>query len=336
MKELFDKYINEWIAQRVNQKGLSSVTMQKYKSNVLQFLMDANKEPLAIDLDDINDYVHAKRLNDLLPTSRQVMVTSIRDFFSFQVEKKRLTISPADRVYRPRAPELLPQGIMATDAAKVLNQCDLETFIGTRDAAIISLLGGCGLRLSGVASLNQSNIKQDIINGQSRLVLTVIEKGNKERLLVLPTECAIYLTHYLTHPDLKHYDRVIGKGDQVLWVSTMNRTTPKHELHGEKYRLSASSIYQMVVRYGKKAGLEGKNIHPHAYRHAMATNLIDNDVDAFTAQQILGHKDIQSTQRYISVAKRRVAQAIDEGNLWKNVNLPISNMARTLEKNNLK
>ncbi len=217
-------------------------------------------------------------------------------------------------------------------AQKLLMQPDLNTLIGVRDAAILALFIGTGIRLSGLLRLNESALQfyRDE-KDKERLAVKVREKGKKERLVPVPDEARLLLRAYLGHPELEAIGRTLPDGDRILFVSTKNRGISEDKYHEER-RLSARSVQDMIEGYGKKAGIPRKQLHPHAARHLYGTELAEEKVDLLTRQALLGHADPKSTEIYTQLATRALTRAADKANPLSKIKTPATELAREMAR----
>jgi len=155
----------------------------------------------------------------------------------------------------------------------LLNHCCKHGAIGHRNAAIIALGYGSGLRVSELAQVNA----QDYINGNFR----IIGKGNKER----------------TNPIPKKAQAVINKW--LLWRGEHDGPLFVHFRRGDNIttkRLTTKAIGRIIKETAQKAGIDA--LKPHDLRRSFATSLIDNGVDLFTVQNLMGHSNLETTRRY--------------------------------------
>ena len=267
-------------------------------------------------------WLHRKGLKD--PAARRTHVAAVREFYKWAVSRRLLAGSPADAVPYPKPGNKLPRVMTLASAEKLMWGPDFETFDGVRDSAILSLFIGCGLRASGLVSLNESNIVYTVIEKRPRLLLKVLEKGKKERLLPVPEQADLLLRLYLEHPALAEIDRRLPDGDKVLFVSTRNRTVPDHEYRGENRRLRRGAVLDMVKKYGDQAGIPEDELHPHAMRHLFGTELAEDDVDLLSRQKLMGHADPKTTGIYTHLATRKMTREVDRANPLAKMRTPAS------------
>lgn len=154
--------------------------------------------------------------------SRRPAIAAIRRFYQWLSRGGIVKINPAADLNYPSMGRKLPEAMPLEAVEAMLLQTDLETFIGVRDAAIISLLAGCGLRLSGLVAINEGHFFTEADkDSRESAFLRVTEKGGHDRILPVPPETWLMggLSH-LGHEDLKAIDRALPNGDRVLFCNT--------------------------------------------------------------------------------------------------------------------
>lgn len=264
------------------------------------------------------------------PVSRKPAVAAVREFFKWATAKGYIQNDPGKAVPHPNFGRRLPRVMSLAQAEALMYVPDYSTLEGLRDATMLALLLGCGLRASGLVGLNESNVIKAFIGGQQRLVLKIKEKGDKERQLPIPVQAGLLLRLYMEHPALAAVDRALPDGDRVLFISTKNSRCPAHEWHGEKRRISRHAVHRMVMRYGKRAGLPSEVTHPHAMRHLFGTELAEEEVPTNTAANLMGHADSKTTRIYEHLAMRKLAQTVDKANPLGKIQTPVSSLLSQL------
>lgn len=266
------------------------------------------------------------------PVTRKTHVSAVREFYRFLHARGATDKNLAAQVEHAKAGRRIPKVINLDHAERLMWAPDYDTFEGVRDAAIIAVLIGCGLRVGGLIRLNVSNIESAVINRAPRLLIRTIEKGNRERMLPIPQQADLLLRLYLEHPDLSKIDRGLPDGDKVLFVSTRNRIVPAHKYIGEARRLGKKGVQRMIRKYARQVGVPEDLAHPHAMRHLFGTELAEDDVPTTTASLLLGHEDPKNTKIYQHTAMRKLAQVIDTANPLTKMRTPVSNLLRTIGK----
>lgn len=317
-------------------RGHSGRTVQVYRlalTRLHEFLEESKRPWQAATHDDLlvftGIWLHRKGLKD--PLSRRPMVAAVRQFYLWSATQSMVGNSPAAALPYPRAGRKLPRVMTLASAERLMWAPDFATFEGVRDGAMFGLLIGCGLRVSGLVGLNQSQVLTDIIGGRPRMVLHVVEKGNKQRRLPVPEQADLLLRLYLEHPALKEIDRLLPNGDQVLFVSVRNRRVPVHEYRGEARRLRRNAVLELIKKYGEQQGISKDQLHPHAIRHLYGTELREDDVDMITRQRLMGHADPSSTEIYDHLALRKVTRDVDRANPLAKIRTPASDLLSQLK-----
>lgn len=328
--------VEAFLSFKVHNKGRSQHTVQIYRralGRLEAFLLemerpwrDACHEDLVIFT---GLWLHRRGLKD--PLSRRTHIAAVREFYKWAWQRGLVGSWAAEHVPYPEVGRRIPAVMSLASAEKLMWAPDFETFEGVRDAAILGVLIGCGPRVSGVVGLNESHVVRTVVDGHPRMVLKVSEKGKKERLLPVPEQAALLLGIYLEHPALAEIDRALPDGDKVLFVNLKNRTIPEHEYRGEHRRLRRRAIWEMVRRYGRRAGLPEEQIHPHAMRHLFGTELVEEDTNMLTVQMLLGHADPKTSEIYTHTAMRKLSRVIDKANPLAKMKTPASELLSKLK-----
>ncbi len=318
--------------KQVNQ-GRSSRTTERYSlalRRLLTFLSGRSLESASTD--DLTlfsgKWLFEQGLKD--PVSRKPCVAAVREFYKWLKNAGRISSDPGRAVPHPKFGRRLPRVMTLGQAEALMYAPDYSTFDGLRDATMIALLLGCGLRVSGLVGLNEGNIFFDNIGGRPRMILKTVEKGDKERQQPVPEQADLLLRLYIDHPALKEIDRALPNGDKVLFISTQNSYCPPHEWHGEKRRLHRQAVHRMVTRYGARVGLPPAVTHPHALRHLFGTELAEDDVPTVTAANLMGHEDPKTTKIYQHLAMRKLSATVDKSNPLSKIKTPISSLLAQL------
>jgi site-specific recombinase XerD len=263
--------------------------------------------------------------------SRATHVSAVREFYQHQKRLGRASSNLADSLEYPKAGFRIPRVMKLAHAEKLLWAPDMSRFMGVRDATMLALLMGCGLRVSGLCSLNVSNVVSDHVEGRPRLFLHVTEKGDRDRVMPIPRDAEFLLRLYLEHPELKEIERGLSDGDQVLFVTTNPGPLPKHDWVGERRRMTRKAVLSMIKMYAKRVGIPLGEAHPHAIRHLFGTELAEEDVDAKLRQDAMGHADPKSTAIYTHTARRKMTREIDRANPLAKFKTPATALLQRLD-----
>ncbi len=226
-------------------------------------------------------------------TSRARRLAALKAFYRFLVRRKVIAASPARRVKTPRLPQRLPRAVPVDEAFALMDAPDAERVLGLRDAAMLEVLYGGGLRVSELCGLSLRDVDR------RAGVVRVLGKGNKERLCPLNPRALAALDAWLAR-----------RGE--LLAKPRRRQDPEalflNHLGG---RLTARSVERHLDRYVQQLGLSRK-LSPHALRHSFATHLLAGGADIRSIQELLGHASLSTTQRYTAVSFEQLQKVYDK------------------------
>ena len=342
--EHFVHLVNDWLAWLQHNKGRSPATVDLYQSVLIRLglwcvnppaaehLRSSTSDPLAASLNDLERfagmYCHSL---DIGARSRRVYVSALRGFYAWAHAQHLLPGNAAEHLPYPRAGRPLPRAITLSNADLLLRQPDLATFLGLRDTAIMAVLMGLGLRISGICALNESAMVWTEYEGREDLVIRVVEKGSKERHMPAPREVALLLRAYLGHPDLAAIDRTLEDGDRVLFVTVANRMVPACDYRGEARRISEYTVRDVLAKHGAAAKIPADQLNPHALRHLYGTELAEEDASLFASQALMGHTDPKSTEIYTHLAMRKLRRTVDKANPLGKLRTPVLEDLRRID-----
>jgi integrase/recombinase XerD len=159
----------------------------------------------------------------VIARSRIPYVSAVKGFYKFAAARGICRRNAAKELEHPKTGKPLPRVISLANAEKLMWAPDMGTFIGIRDAAMLSLLVGCGPRISGLVALNESDLRATQIGNEARLTVTFTEKGERHALDGRAEGSADAAARVPGHEELKAIDRNIeprpGQRDRVLFVS---------------------------------------------------------------------------------------------------------------------
>lgn len=331
------KIIDDFCIYIETSEGLSLETSRKYRGYIEKLLVYCEGRELnylQVDADQLEDftglYLHELGLK---PLSRKAVVSCVRKFYWWLAKKKVTESNPAASLPQPKAGRRIPNKLELENFQKLIMQPGLDDFKAVRDTTIIAVLGGCGLRVSGLVNINVSDlIFTHDKNGNEELVIKVKEKGEKERLIPAPPDVWALIRAYLGHDGLKEYDRSLDDGDQVLFVKMNDRTIKPHEFHGENVRISRKGVYKMIIKHGEDAGIPSHELGPHAMRHLFGTELTESDVDPVIRQALMGHEDTKSQAIYNHMAMKKLRKDSERGNPLGKIVSPVSELLKQIRK----
>lgn len=220
------------------------------------------------------------------PLTRARKLSSLRAFVRYLKAIGKLDHDPTEALEAPIRRKRLPKALSQVQALELLDQ-EPGGRSPLRDRALLELMYAAGLRVSEVAGLDLPDI--DFKQGS----LSVVGKGNKQRIALFGEACAGALREYLERERVAPTSK-----EQPLF------TNPKGK------RLTKRTIQNVVKRWALRAGLP-PDVSPHTLRHSFATHLLDNGADLKSVQQLLGHESLATTQVYTHISVERLRQAVE-------------------------
>lgn len=216
-------------------------------------------------------------------------IIALRSFLRYLVRNDIETLAP-EKIDLPKAESKSLKFLEKDHLRELVNSVDISSEKGLRDRAILELLFSTGLRVSELSKLNR-----DTINFKSR-EFGVIGKGGRARIVFLSDSAAFWLTKYFEK-----------RGDDYAPVFIRYAKSKDGTNNGEKMRLTPRSIERTVEKYVKKSKIPVKAT-PHTLRHSFATDLLSNGADLRSVQEMLGHKNISTTQIYTHITNPQLKQ----------------------------
>lgn len=329
--------IDAWLQWLEHSRGRSPRTIEAYAMAMKKLQEFLQGRPLLeadpVELETFCGlWLHKK---GIVARSRIPYISAVKGFYAYAHARKLVRGNLALQVSHPKTGRPLPRTISLANSERLMWAPDMSTFIGIRDAAMLALMMGCGLRVSGLVGINESHFSNVQIENQLRMALKVTEKGKKARLLPVPKEAEMLVRVYLEHEDMADIDRDLpgpdGRPpDRVVFVSVRSTKLPADEHRGEKRRLTRKAVHDMIQRYGRRLDIPAGELHPHAMRHLYGTELTEGNVATAAVQDLMGHEDIKSTAIYTHLAARRKFASVDQHGPLAKMKTPVSELLKRL------
>ena len=278
------------------EKNLSKLTIRNYNHYLRRFndwfTKQGFKDLTELDQDTLRKYrVYLARYEDelgrtLSKKTQSYHVISLRSWFKWLVKRDAEVLHP-EKIELPKAESTPMKFVSAEKIDRLLEAPDVSKHSGLRDRAILEVLFSTGLRASELVKLDRDQI--DL----KRKEFGVIGKGRRPRVVFLSDRAVFWLEKWLD----------TRGGDQ--WKPVFIRFSGKKEAlftDGEEMRLTTRSVQRLVDTYSRRAHLPIK-LSPHGIRHSFATDLLSNGAGLRDVQEMLGHKNIATTQIYTHVTR---------------------------------
>lgn len=282
---------NDFLRYLEQEKRMSSHTVSNYQRDLkqlLSFLQDHDLSSWAeIKSSHIRQFIVQLHRQGLAGRTIQRFLSAIRSLYRYLIREGLAENNPAQAVQAPKTEKRLPSTLDVDQMGALLDHTVQDTFIASRDRAIMELFYSSGLRLAELASLNL----RDVDFGDHLVYVT--GKGNKSRVLPIGSQALLALNAWLAKRD------ELGLFEQTaLFITQQGR------------RLGVRSIQKRLDHWGKKNAISDK-VHPHRLRHAFASHMLEASGDLRAVQELLGHSDISTTQIYTHVDFQHLAKVYD-------------------------
>jgi site-specific recombinase XerD len=299
-----------WIALYVNThcvaRGLRPLTMKAYEATLKGFRKYAVErwpergpdELSACDVLHYLEHLRKERHNGASALNRQATV--LRNFYRAIVAMGHLEPRQNPMAHFPKikpAPRKLPSALTRQEVSILLDHPEADTVLGLRDRALLTLLYGTGIRASECAGLGEKDIDWE------ERTIRVAGKGGHERTLPLNEEVLHVMRQY----------RLARGGSKAGEPFFRSR---------EGEALSRNAIYDRVRSHARRARIPHR-VSPHRLRHTFATHLVQEGVNLVTLRDLLGHRQITSTQIYIHLTAQDLRKATDKH--------PVSRLIKRME-----
>ncbi len=269
-----ENHIADFLVYLGSEKGLSPHTLEAYGRDLKGF---AHHYSILATSQDIIAYFQKLKEGGAASSTLCRALVALKVFFRFLKREKIITENPTVFLESPKLWQLIPEVLTIAEVTQLLEAPDRESRVGARDRAIFQVMYASGLRVSEVCGLHVGDISDDQVR--------VKGKGNKERIIPIAPSAVQAVDHYLV--------KFRGEGDGPLFLT--NRI----------------AIWERVKFYAKKAGIT-KSISPHTLRHSFATHLLENGADLRIIQEMLGHSNIATTDRYTHISRKHLHAAFEK------------------------
>lgn len=308
-----EQYLKDFLEYLEIERNVSQLTIRNYRHYLERFLrfLAGHEGPTTppspvktdavktsdITAENIRQYrLYLSRYADehgitLKRVTQNYHLIALRSFLKYLAKRDVATLTP-DKIDLPKAESHSIKFLNREQVERLLNMPEISTPEGLRDKAILEVLFSTGLRVSELVKLNR-----DIVNLERR-EFGVIGKGRRVRVVFLSQRSADWLKRYLDSRD----DTLTP-----VFIRYSGKKPDGDDHTGESIRLTARSVQRLVEKYVKKARLPVK-ITPHGLRHTFATDLLGNGADLRAIQELLGHKNVSTTQIYTHITNPQLKE----------------------------
>jgi integrase/recombinase XerD len=276
------------------ERGLSKNTIDNYSYDIERLCQFLTKNkivvtPIKIGEETVQQFIYsvAKEVN---PRSQARIISGLKSFFGYLIFEDHREDNPLELVETPKTGRKLPDTLSVDEIDSLIFAVDLTTNEGERNRAMLETLYGCGLRVSELVSLKISDLffEEEFIK--------ITGKGNKQRFVPISDLTQKYIQIY-RNSIRKHI--TIQKGfEDTLFLNRRGK------------QLTRAMIFTIIKNLAVKIKLNN-TISPHTFRHSFATHLLENGADLRSIQLMLGHESITTTEIYVHLDRKFLAQVLN-------------------------
>lgn len=297
-------HIDSFAEYLLTERGYAAKTVEAYTTDLMQlnsFLIEEHENPLyelsctitsdevelhTLTREDLNSFIGYLFDCGLDFTSIGRKISSLKAFFSYLFNHNITTDNPAHSLIYPKTKRRLPV-FLDDKQINLLLDFVPETFVDYRDRAMLQLFYSTGCRVSEIAAIDSTALEA------SSDRIKVLGKGSVERYVFVGKEAQLALEQYLQKR------RKEGLNDPALFVNSAGK------------RLTTRGIFYIIDKRARAAGFAG-SVTPHTLRHSFATELLNNGADIKAVQDLLGHRNISTTQVYTHTTTARLKKLYEK------------------------
>jgi integrase/recombinase XerD len=293
--------VEDFLVYLRHERGQSGQTEKTYAALLFNFVSWAERHGLndwkEVKLPDLMAFLDEERTRHLKnqpetstrklsSESLYLQIAALRALYNFAESEKFLPQNIASSLPLPGRWKRLPKSLSHSEVDTLLKPEKPATPPALCDQAVLELAYASGLRLAELRGIRLEHLHLDAG------FVTVIGKGNKERVVPLGRKAIEAINNYLSagRPEL-----VTGKSSANLFLTRRGRP------------FAATTLWLRIKRRARRAGIE-RNVTPHMLRHSFATHLLENGADLRVIQELLGHSNISTTEVYTHVAVSRLRE----------------------------
>jgi site-specific recombinase XerD len=289
------------------QKGLADNTQRNYRQYLRAFFYWLKKQgfeglaPEELTTEHIWDYrLYLARKhrspagNYLIKSSQNIYLVALRAFLEFLAERDIDTVASSKIKLAKHKPHETTSFLDPREIEAMVTLPDVSKPEGLRDRAIMETLFSSGMRIAELVSLDVaqlSPLQRGAKDTDRTYEVPIIGKGKRPRTIFISPRAAHWIRQYLAERN---------DDDKAAFINTRWKSK-------QSKRLSPRYIQYMISKYARAAGL-AKKVTPHILRHSYATDLLSRGADLRAVQELLGHKNIATTQMYTHVTNKRLRE----------------------------
>jgi integrase/recombinase XerD len=290
----WNSYIKSYQSYLKIERGLSKNTVENYSFDIerLCFFLTTNGievSPIKISEETVQQFIYSVS-TQVNARSQARIISGLKSFFGYLIFEDYRADNPLELIESPKTGRKLPDILSVDEIDSLISAIDLTSNEGERNRAMLETLYGCGLRVTELVSLKISDLFFD------EGFIKITGKGNKERFVPIGKAAQKYI-HIYKDSMRVHLNIKKEFGDTLF-------------LNRRGGQLTRAMIFTIIKDLAIKTELN-KKISPHTFRHSFATHLLENGADLRSIQLMLGHESITTTEIYLHLDRKFLAEVIN-------------------------
>lgn len=276
------------------ERGLSVNTIDNYSYDIERLLLHLTQNKIEISPINISEeclqqfiYSVSKEVN---PRSQSRIISGLKSFFNYLIFEDYRKDNPLDLIDTPKTGRKLPDTLSVAEIDQLIDAIELTSNEGERNRAMLETLYGCGLRVSELITLKNSDLFFD------EGFIKITGKGNKQRFVPISDITQKYIQIY--RETVRNHVSIQKGFEDTLFLNRRGR------------QLTRAMIFTIIKNLAVKINLN-KTISPHTFRHSFATHLLENGADLRSIQLMLGHESITTTEIYVHLDRKFLTEVLN-------------------------
>ncbi len=272
------KFLSDYLEYLRDIRNVSQHTVRAYGQDIRQFLSFLKENRLEADRQSARDFITWAFLQSGNKTTVARKIYAVKSFCGFQVQRGRLEANPFEGIQSPKIDRKIPQILTEAEMLGFLDHLPEDTFIDLRNKTIFEFLYATGLRVSELTGLIHDNIHMH------EGLIRVMGKGRKERIVPFNSHAGRLLLRYV-------------EACQARFSPLPDRVF----LNARGRGISERSIERILQVVFCRLTQSNRRVYPHLFRHSFATHLLQRGANLRVIQELLGHTNLATTQKYTSL-----------------------------------
>lgn len=293
-------YIESFMEMMTVERNAANNTCISYKNDLDDFLAFCKKYKKTLDKvqnNEIREYIIYLSNEKLDTKTIARRISALRQFFQFLFTENIISDNPALNIDLPKTSKTLPGVLSEQEVDSLIKACYQDgSPEGLRLTALLEILYASGMRVSELVTLKISDVQTKNNNNEIKSYIIVKGKGNKERLVVIHDKAIIALQEYLKNIS------IFTDNKNEKWLFPSKISSEGH--------ITRQYFGKLLKKLAIDSGIDPSKLSPHKIRHSFATHLLNHGADLRVIQELLGHKDIGTTQIYTHVSNEQLKSVV--------------------------